>query len=422
MKKLGRRVWLTAGGVTALGIPLGAWLAWGHDPEAVVGPRGALRPDPDGVFDLLEGFRYQIVDRSGERMGDGYRVPPRPDGMACFSGAQGALVLVRNHELPVGYRQQAIGRHWPREAYDPEGAGAVTRVVLDPETLEVRSRGLLLAGTSMNCSGGPSPWGWISCEEDTQGSHGFAFLCDHAAPGLGEPQRIDGYGRFRHEAAAVTPETAVCYLSEDQTDSCVYRFVPHDPSSPFEGTLQALRVRGRDAENTAPLRAGAEREIDWVDLADPTPPQDDLRHQAQRLGAAVFRRGEGICPTPGGFYVASTTGGPIEAGQIFRVHDEPDGGTLEVVAASEDRAQMDMPDNLTCSPTGMLYFAEDGQGHDHLRFVHPGGAVHALGRNAASEGEIAGVCFSPDGETLLCNLQEEGLTLAIRGPFAELSG
>jgi secreted PhoX family phosphatase len=32
-------------------------------------------------------------------------------------------------------------------------------------------------------------------------------------------------------------------------------------------------------------------------------------------------------------------------------------------------------------------------------------------------GELAGVCFAPDGSTLFFNLQREGVTVAITGPW-----
>ncbi len=421
--KRGRRFWLGVGGVAALGIPAGAWMVYRHDPEIPVGPRGALRRDPARVFDLLEGFSYRVIDRVGRPMTDGYPVPPRPDGMACFPGDDGSLILLRNHELPTGTRAHSVGRAWPTDAYDAEAGGAVTRLVLDAETLSVRSSNLVLAGTSMNCSGGPSPWGWISCEEDPRDArHGFAFLCDPSASEAQPPVRIDSYGRFKHEAAGVATDSAVCYLTEDRDDGCLYRFVPHEPSSPFEGRLQAMRVRGRRVENLAPLVQGERREIEWFDLTDPTPSEDTLRYTAQAAGAAIVRRGEGVCLTGGAVYACSTTGGPIASGQLFRLEDGPDGGTLEVIAASTDRAVMDMPDNITASPSGTIYFVEDGRGHDLLRYLQSDGRVVALGRNASSEGEIAGVCFDPHGETCFVNLQEEGLTLAITGPFAELSG
>ncbi|MCB9594272.1 MAG: DUF839 domain-containing protein [Sandaracinaceae bacterium] len=412
-----------AGGAAALSVPIGVWLARGGEPRVPVGPFGALRPDPHRVFDLLEGFSYQVIDRVGRAMTDGFRVPPRPDGMACFDGPDGAIVLVRNHEMPAGIGARAMGRPWPRVAYDPDAGGAVTRVVLDAETLEVRSKNLILAGTAQNCSGGPSPWGWLSCEEDARDvTHGFVFLCDPTATEARAPVRIDGYGRVKHEAAAIDPETNACYLTEDQVDSCFYRFVPHDPASPFEGRLQAMRIHGRRAEDTSTLRTGERREIEWVDLANPTPLEDDLRYTAQGQGAAIVKRGEGVCHANGAVHVVSTTGGPIEAGQIFKLEDGPDGGTLEVIGASTDRGVMDMPDNITASPDGMIYFVEDGEGHDLLRCVRADGTVVAVGRNASSAGEIAGVCFSPDGGTIFVNLQEEGLTLAIRGPFHELRG
>ncbi|MCA9607660.1 MAG: DUF839 domain-containing protein [Myxococcales bacterium] len=418
--KLSRRVWIGAGSAAALSVPLGMWIL--HEPRVPDGPLGPLRRDPNRVFDLAPGFEYQIVDRVRRRMTDGYLVPPRPDGMACFEGEDGAIVLMRNHELPVGFRDRAIGRRWPRVAYDPEGAGAVTRVVLDAATLEVRSSNLVLCGTSMNCSGGPSPWGWLSCEEDPgDPTHGFVFLCDPAATEAAPPNRIDGYGRFKHEAAAVLDGSHVCYLTEDQVDGCLYRFVPHDPAAPFEGRLQAMRIRGGDAD-TAPLRTGERRDIDWIDLANPTPLEDDLRETARRAGAARVKRGEGVCIAEGRVHVVATTGGPIDAGQIFRIEDGADRGTLEVLAASEDRGRMDMPDNVTAAPDGTIFFVEDGSGQDLLRYVTADGRVLPLGRNAGSDGEIAGVCFSPDAQTLFVNLQEEGLTLAIRGPFATLRG
>ena len=60
---------------------------------------GAIRSDPDGVFDLPEGFSYQILSRHGDPMDDGFRVPHRPDGMATFPGPDGTTLLVRNHEI-----------------------------------------------------------------------------------------------------------------------------------------------------------------------------------------------------------------------------------------------------------------------------------------------------------------------------------
>ena len=41
-----------------------------------------------------------------------------------------------------------------------------------------------------------------------------------------------------------------------------------------------------------------------------------------------------------------------------------------------------------------------------------------VARNALNDAsEFAGLCFSPDGNWMFANLQKEGLTLAIHGPF-----
>ena len=353
-------------------------------------------------------------------MSDGVPVPPAPDGMACFTADDGGLVVMRNHELPGGLRGRFYDLPIARAAYDPSAAGGVSRVVLDPATREVRSSNMVLAGTVMNCSGGPSPWGWLSCEETVDPDHGYVFLCDPSADHVAQPVRISGYGRFRHEAAAIDPARAVAYLTEDRPDGCLYRFVPHDPADPFEGRLQALRVRARPAENTAAWRRGQSAEIDWIDLPDPTPEGDALRAQAHALGAAVIKRGEGVTFDGDQITLCATTGGPIEAGQIFRLTDEGDGGTLEVLACSTDRAALDMPDNVTIAPSGSVFFVEDGTADDYVRGLTRDGELFDVARNAASDGELTGVCFSPDGGAMFVNLQQEGLTLIVEGPFARL--
>jgi secreted PhoX family phosphatase len=410
-------------GVAAAGLPLGAWLrssATATLERPPPGRFGALRPDPSGILDLLEGFSYRILERSGAPMSDGHPVPARPDGMACFAGEDGTLILMRNHELPGGLRGRLAGLPSSPLAYDGSAAGGVTRLVLDARTLARRSSNRVLAGTSTNCAGGASPWGWLSCEESTAPGHGYVFLCDPAASELAAPRRLPALGRFRHEAAAVDPARGAIYLSEDQHDSAFYRFVPHELAQPFEGRLQALRVRGRPGAETRRWQTGERVEVDWVDLPDRTPERDVLRHRAHRLGAASFKRGEGLAFADGDVYLCASAGGPIEAGQIFRLRDEGDGGTLEVFACSTDRSLVDMPDNIAPAPAGGIVFVEDGPSHDHLRGVTPSGEIFTLGLNAGSAGELAGVCFAPDGRAMFLNLQEQGLTLVVEGPFDRL--
>ena len=151
------------------------------------------------MLDLAPGFRYTILQRVFEPMSDGFKVPGRPDGMACFGGPNSTLTLMRNHELDRGFWEAGYDAA-PTESFDARAGGGVTRVVLDSKTLDVVSSNRVLAGTLRNCSGGESPWGWLSCEESVESGHGYVFRCRTDASRLAAPERIVGYGRFRHEA------------------------------------------------------------------------------------------------------------------------------------------------------------------------------------------------------------------------------
>ena len=384
---------------------------------------GPLVPDPDGILDLPAGFTYRVVDRRGDTMSDGYRTPGLPDGMACFAGAGGTLVLLRNHELsnshaalgPVGPGSPA-----PAHRYDPASHGGVTRVVVDGTTLARVSSNLVLYGTIRNCAGGPSPWGWLSCEEDTSSGHGYVFACAPTAAAVAPPQRITAYGRMNHEAVAVDPVTLIAYLTEDRGDGCFYRFVPASPATPWQGQLQALRVVGTDRFDTSAGRAvGDQWPIAWVDIATPDPAGDTLRVEARGRGAATVNRGEGLWFHDGAVYFTATGGGPAGAGQVFRLDPAGDGGALTLIAQSTGRDHLDGPDNLTVAPWGEVFLCEDGDAEQLIRVLGADGALGDFARNAASDGEFAGACFSPDGRVLFVNLQVDGLTLAITGPFPQ---
>ncbi|MEZ4450954.1 MAG: DUF839 domain-containing protein [Nannocystaceae bacterium] len=413
--RLSRRSLVVAGGVGLAALFAGPR---GRASQARASPFGPLVPDPAGILDLPAGYTYRILERSGDRMDDGYTVPWNPDGMAAFAGSGDTVILMRNHELLVGDGPYVPGAA-PPEAFDPLAMGAVTRVVLDRLTLERVTSNLVLCGTLVNCAGGATPWGWLSCEENVTAGHGYVFLCDPAAYKVQAPRRIGAYGRCRHEAACVDPATSIAYLTEDQPDSSFYRLVPDDPADPFTGRLQALRVNGRPRFDTSAMMPGQRLAIEWIDLDDVDPVGDTLRLEAQTKGAAIVARGEGITFADGEIYVVSTSGGPIGKGQIFRIVDAPGAATLELVVQAVDPEVMQAPDNLTMAPWGELLFAEDNVGTNYIRGVTRGGAVFDFARNVLSTSELSGLCFSPDGKALFVNIYRQGLTLVITGPFPE---
>ena len=442
-----RRLFLT-GTLIGTGLGYGAWLArdslgalFGRR-EPDTGPH-RLVADPARVLDLPPGFTYRIIDERGTRMDDGYRVPGRPDGMASFAGPEGEIVLMRNHELSAFDVLQSpyrLGQDAPDAAFTRNGLGGVTRLRIDPESLEVLSRNLVLTGTSRNCAGGPSPWGWLSAEEDAQAGHGWVFRCRVDATTVQPAEPIRAYGRFMHEAVAVDPETMIAYLTEDRRDSCLYRFVPEtlgDRDRAFRGRLQALAILDARGEPQAGFDTARGHQVGdlmraaWIDLEETDAPDDDLRARAQAAGAARFDRGEGIWQRDGEVVFSATAGGPLERGQVFRYRpseraDPAAGGELELLAQAEgpsidgEAGPFDMPDNLTIAPSGEIITCEDGGGANYLRVIKRNGEVVPFARNATSEdSELTGVCFSPDAATMFVNIQLAGLTLAVRGPFEE---
>jgi uncharacterized protein len=399
-----------------------------------------LIADPNGIFDLAAGYGYRIVQRRGEPMSDGFLAPGKMDGMMCVTAKNGDYIVLRNQELnaALGDEERPFPKNTnptlPACTYDAAEPGGVVKLVLDRTTLALKDSRLVLYGTFMNCAGGASPWGWLTCEEiddtyeaDASLGHGYVFLVRPSDDGTHRPRPIRGYGRFRHEAAVVVDETLTCYLTEDRSDSALYRFVPESRETPFKGVLQALKVTGTERMDLGGgLTQGQVLNVEWVNIDDPRAVRSTTRSQAQAKGAAVLIRGEGIARQGSDVYVCSTTGGPQALGQIFRYRDLPGSkpfdpetrGTLELVLQNEDESRLAQPDNIVVAPWGDLYMCEDASnGNQHLRWLAASGEIHDLGRNALSSLELAGVCFSPDGRVLFVNLQHDGIMLAITGPF-----
>jgi len=409
-----RRSALAAG---AASLPLQALFT--RTARAQASPFGPLVPDPEGVLDLPEGFTYAVLERAGDTMDDGLRVPGRPDGMGAFMGSDGLVVLMRNHENSRGGGPGARPPETYREADGYEGG--VSRLVVDPADYSRVSSNLVLLGTARNCAGGVFPGAWMSCEENMDDGHGYVFRCPIDATSILPPERIDGYGRFNHEAAAFDPATSIAYLTEDRGDSCFYRFVPDDASDPYgAGELQALKIVGRDRLDLGDESLGTTLDVEWVGLTDPTPATDTLRDEAQALGAAIFQRGEGIDFAGGHVFICTTRGGPSGRGQIFAL--DPTASTITVVGASPAGSVLDSPDNIVVAPWGDVIMAEDPGGTPYVRGLTPTGEIYDFARNALSDSEFAGVTFSPLGDALFVNIQTNGLTLVVTGPFPETPG
>lgn len=429
----------------------------GHAKTAMATPSvdgyGALTTDPKGLLDLPRGFSYKVISQLGDAMSDGLHVPDRADGMGCITVDDQRVALIRNHELhPTHLEQQpvSIQQHRAEFAYDHYASGVAlpggtSTIIYNLKTGNVEKQFISLAGTVRNCAGGITPWGsWLTCEENVERAgdkrhqdHGYVFEVPASAKRLTEAKPIKAMGRFNHEAAAVDPKTGIVYMTEDRGDSLLYRFVPKVYGQLHKGgKLQALAVVGKagfDTRNwqSASMQVQRWHEVRWIDLENPESPQDDLRKQGYEKGAAVFARGEGVHWGDNEIYFCCTNGGNKQLGQIMRyqpsVHEgtaeeNASPGRLQLFLESSDTSLYNFGDNLTVASNGHLMVCEDQYSEvveNHIRGVTPKGEVYTLAKLTAQT-ELAGACFSPDGQTLFVNVYSPAKTLAITGPWQAL--
>jgi secreted PhoX family phosphatase len=423
---------------------------------------GDLRPDPDKILDLPDGFSYRIVSRAGDNMSDGLRVPGAHDGMAAFEGQDGRVILIVNHEMKTywfdssafgdGYSdlpESTKSLLYDRGSDRTPALGGTTTIIYNPATGQTDKQFMSLAGTEINCAGGPTPWGsWLSCEEcfkrpgtrldwtqliTRDQRHGYVFEVSSHADGLVAAEPIKAMGRFEHEACAVHATTGIVYMTEDRDHSLFYRYIPDAPGKLHEGgRLQALAIDAHASVMThnwsspPQTRLNTPMKTRWIDLDDVDPVENDLRLRGAALGAATFARGEGLCAAGDRFAFTCTIGGAARVGQVFTYTPSPfegtpaekeDPGLLTLIAESNEKSLLRHADNLTMAPWGDLVVCEDTSSHCGLVGIRPDASQYAIADNAYSNSELAGVCFSPDGNILFVNIQYPGMTLAITGPW-----
>ncbi|MGW4360237.1 alkaline phosphatase PhoX [Streptomyces californicus] len=421
----------------------GTAAARGHDGY------GPLVPDPDGLLDLPKGFRYRVLSREGDplRSGEG-RVPSNHDGMTALQGRHGRVHLVRNHE-----NRHTAATGVPTVAgltYDPAAKGGCTTLELDGRNKVLGER-VAIAGTAVNCAGGPTPWRtWLTCEEteDRAGTngytkdHGFIFEVDGADPRRTGAVPLTAMGRFQHEAIAVDPKSGIVYETEDAFDrpfGLFYRFLPEKPlggtgSLRAGGALEAMRVPGVPDLSAVQETGRSFDRIEWVPVPDPLARETPIRFQDfGRKGITHAQKLEGCYWGESSVYFVSSFARSEEGsaadhyGQVWRYEPKKRRLTLVVLFGPDTDIQLpgESPDNICLAADGGLMVCEDGGGAQHVLGVTRRGEVYPMARGRQNIGtpeepewgEFAGVTFSPDGSTMYVNCYTPGTTFAVTGPW-----
>lgn len=347
---------------------------------------GLLPPNDDGLR-LPEGFRSRVVARSSQAIGQSnYVWHGAPDGGAVFPTEDGGWIYVSNSELN---NQQG-------------GVGAL-RFSASGDVIDAYP---ILANTTRNCAGGATPWGtWISCEEFDEGQ---AWECDP----LGQKAAIHRplLGTFNHEAVAVDTQSQILYLTEDERDGRLYRYIPNQLTDQSyadltDGQLEVASVN----------EAG---QVSWLPLPDHLAQSEPTRYQVPQ--STAFNGGEGIIFADG--KVVFTTKGDNRVWSLDTVTQR-----INVLYDPETSSNpiLSGVDNVALTPMGNYAVAEDG-GDMQIVIVTKEGEIRPLLQIIGQdESEITGPAFSPDWSRLYFSSQrgttgrsEDGITYEITGPFA----
>lgn len=387
MLAVGPNLWGSVGGSPRSAAPGGGYRSLPFTPRSY-GP--LLEPDENNVR-LPEGFTSRILARAGERPVDSspYLWHTFPDGGATYATGDGGWIYVSNSEIPGGLGGVGALR------FDNQGG------VVDAYSI--------LNGTTMNCAGGPTPWGtWLSCEEY---EGGLVFECDPGGNALAIQR--PAMGTFTHEAAAVDPIHQTVYMTEDVGDGGFYRFTPDMFGNLSGGLLEIAQLQWDPTGQIA--------NVIWHEVPNPNPiPLIQTATRYQVPLSTPFNGGEGAWFGQGFVYFTTKGDNRIWALNTFAQ-------TIEIVYDDDTHPNPILTgvDNVTVGPLGNVMVAEDG-GDLQIVALSPTGATFPVMQLVGSEhdgSEITGPAFSPDGRRLYFSSQRangNGITYEITGPFNDI--
>lgn len=374
-----RRAGLVSGVVIGNSILPRIWANAGPNPG--VGPYGPLQAaNADGI-ELPAGFSSRLLAVSGQVVSaTAHTWHTAPDGGACFATSGGGWVYVSNSEGAAG-------------------GGGVGALKFDSNATLVSAYSIL-TGTSRNCAGGVTPNGtWLSCEEN--GSSGKVWECNPLSPGQGVVR--PALGSFNHEAAQTDPVTGYVYLTEDDPNGRLYRFVPTVNGDLSSGQLYAAQNNGGT--------------LSWIQTSAASPDRQPT--------TTAFNGGEGLWIENGILYF--TTKNDVKVWKVV-LATQSISVFYDAIATP---SALNAVDNVTVHYlSGDIFVAEDGGNLElgiianNNGFDEVAAFLRFVGHNSS---EIAGPAFSPDGTRLYVSSQRgtngvHGRTYEITGPFRTVAG
>lgn len=309
----------------------------------------------------------------------------RPDGAATFPDTRewnlGGWIYVSNSES-LEMNEGGVGTI----TFDKDGRVIDYQKVLD--------------NTTMNCSGGRTPWNtWVSCEEVE-----FDGLIYQVDPfGEREPQVMTlGSDGGRWEAFAYdirNLDVPHFFATEDHNKGTVRRFTPETTLWGTGNEWEMLHGKGLiDYLVVSPNENRTGGTFEWV---------QDLE-AARNNARSYYPQSEGISVQDGIMYVTLK-----RLAQLFIFDlDQLTYKNMSTVSGLFD-GNPDQLQRILGDDGGLLYFTEEGGDSTGVHARDEDGRFFTILESPVHTDETTGLAFSPDGKHMYVCFQKDGLVFDV---------